>query len=401
MTTDFPSSCWERLQIDPTPMGIYVLVSGDFTPWGGMDRANYELAWHLAQRVGAQVHLVSHYVHPQLVAHVNVIWHRVAKPLNSYQLAGPLLARKGYQVARRLQEQGARVVVNGGNCPWPDVTWVHAVHSAWDNRDAAAPVWFRLKNRWAKVSARRAEANVLPMARVVIANSQQTRQQLIKRLGISPERVHVVYLGIDATAYRPFTDDERVAAARALGFDQDRPHAAFIGALGYDRNKGFDVLFATWQRLCQDIGWDVDLVVVGAGAELSTWQERVREAGLAERIHFLGFRKDVPQVLAACDVLVHPAQYEAYGLSVHEALCRGLPALVSAGAGVAERYPPELQDLLIAEAEDPAVWADRLMHWRRNREKLRTAVIPLSNSLRRYGWDHMAKRIFQILQAAA
>src|SRR5207245_9277073 len=190
-------------------MDTYLLVSGDFTPWGGMDRANYELAWHLAHRVGAQVHLVSHYVHPQLVGHANVIWHRVAKTLNSYQLAGPVLARKGCQVARSLKGQGAHVVVNGGNCPWPDVNWVHAVHAAWDNRDAGAPVWFRLKNRWAKASARRAEAKVLGMARVVLANSQRTRQHLIEHLAIPAERVHVDYLGIDPLASQPLTAAER------------------------------------------------------------------------------------------------------------------------------------------------------------------------------------------------
>jgi len=239
------------------------------------------------------------------------------------------------------------------------------------------------------------------MAKVVLANSQQTRQQVIERLGIPPQRVHAVYLGIDGATYRPFTEEERAAARRDFGFRPDRFHAAFIGALGYDRNKGFDVLFAAWQMLCQDPAWDVDLAVVGAGAELSAWQERVVQTGLAERICFLGFRKDVPHALAACDVLVHPARYEAYGLSVHEALCRGLPALVSARAGVAERYPPELCDLLLADPEDATALADGLIHWRANQEKFRAAVIPLSNSLRSYTWEHMADRIVQIVQAAA
>src|SRR5207245_3536504 len=215
-------------------MDTYLLVSGDFTPWGGMDRANYELAWHLAHRVGAQVHLVSHYVHPQLVGHANVIWHRVAKTLNSYQLAGPVLARKGCQVARSLKGQGAHVVVNGGNCPWPDGNWVHAVHAAWDNRDAGAPFWFRLKNRWAKSSARRAEAKVLSSARVVLANSQRTRQHIIQHLGLAPEQVHVVYLGIDAGAFRRFTEAERAEVRRELGRGEDRLLATFVGALGYD-----------------------------------------------------------------------------------------------------------------------------------------------------------------------
>src|SRR5262249_32597816 len=157
-----------------------------------------------------------------------------------------------------------------------------------DNRDAGAPILFRLRNRWAKSSARRAESKVLGMAKVVLANSQQTRQQIIERLGIPPPRVHVVYLGIDGAAYRPFTETERTDARRELGFRQDRLHAAFVGALGYDRNKGFDVLYHAWKLLCQDPAWDVDLVVVGAGAELSVWHERAQQAGLADRIRFLG-----------------------------------------------------------------------------------------------------------------
>jgi hypothetical protein len=74
--------------------------------------------------------------------------------------------------------------------------------------------------------------------------------------------------------------------------------------------------------------------------------------------------------------------------------------LVSADAGVAERYPPELQDFLIPDPEDPTALADRLLHWRGNLEKFRSAVIPFSNSLRSYTWDDMAERIVNLVQAA-
>ena len=47
----------------------YVIVAGDFTPWGGMDRPNYELAWYLAEHHGAEVHLVSHRVASPLSDH--------------------------------------------------------------------------------------------------------------------------------------------------------------------------------------------------------------------------------------------------------------------------------------------------------------------------------------------
>ena len=46
-------------------------------------------------------------------------------------LGDPLLDRAGRAVARRLAGEGARVVVNGGNCRWFDVTWVHYCHAAY------------------------------------------------------------------------------------------------------------------------------------------------------------------------------------------------------------------------------------------------------------------------------
>ena len=67
-----------------------------------------------------------------------------------------------------------------------------------------------------------------------------------------------------------------------------------------------------------------------AQARSSRPGRRARLASCLEgRVRFLGFRRDMPAVFAACDLLIHPARYEAYGLAVHEALCRGLPALVT------------------------------------------------------------------------
>ena len=75
-----------------------------------------------------------------------------------------------------------------------------------------------------------------------------------------------------------------------------------------------------------------------------------RSSQVPGRINFLGFIAICRRLLAAADVLVHPARYEAYGLAVHEALCRDIPAIVSREAGVAERFPAALEPLLL---DDP------------------------------------------------
>ena len=86
---------------------------------------------------------------------------------------------------------------------------------------------------------------------------------------------------------------------------------------------------------------------------------------------------------------------------MHEALCRGLPALVSAEAGVAERYPSDLRALLLPNPDDVTDLVDRLRHWRKSSEVFRAAVLPLSNALRKYSWNTMAERIVQIVETAA
>ena len=65
--------------------------------------------------------------------------------------------------------------------------------------------------------------------------------------------------------------------------------------------EGFDTLFEAWLSLCRDVRWDADLVVVGTGAELPKWRDRAAAVGVADRIRFLGFRTDVPDILSALD----------------------------------------------------------------------------------------------------
>jgi hypothetical protein len=61
-------------------MSRWLLIAGDFTPLGGMDRANYALACSLAAAPGAEVHLVAHHVWPDLERERGVDVRRVCRP---------------------------------------------------------------------------------------------------------------------------------------------------------------------------------------------------------------------------------------------------------------------------------------------------------------------------------
>ena len=372
-----------------------LVVTGDFTPLGGMDAGNYALARHLATR--GEVHLVAHRVWPDLLALPNVIFHRVPKLLRSNFASAPLLAWVGRRWAARIAARGGRVIVNGGNCAWQDVNWVHYVHATHAPLTVGTPLR-RALGRWQHQRYVAAERRNLTQARLIITNSRRTRREIIAEFGVAEDRAHTVYYGCDSARFRPAAPEERLAARAKLGWSADRRTAIFVGALG-DRRKGFDVLYGAWQALCARGDWDVDLAVVGAGAELPAWKGRVVESGLGERIQFLGFRGDVPDLLRAGDLLIHPARYEAYGLSVHEAICCGLPALVSASAGVAERYPAELGDLLIPAPLTAEGLTGRLLNWRSHMDPLRAATSEFGARLRAYTWDHMAQEIMTLIES--
>ena len=375
-------------------MSRWLIASGDFTTHGGMDRANHAQARYLADR-GDEVHLVAHHVAEDLASRPNVRVHHAPRPLHAHLAGAPLLSREVRRQSRALGPS-TRVLVNGGNAPGP-ATWVHYVHAAHEPR-VEASVRSRLSASIGRRYYLARECAVIGAATLVICNSERTAADVRRHYGVSSAKLRVIYYGVDRGVFGGVTADERRTARAALGIRAGRRAALFVGALG-DRRKGFDRLFDAWRMLASDPDWDVDLLVAGTGAEQAAWQARIREAGLGSAIRFLGFRADVAAVIAGADVLVHPARYEAYGLGVHEAICRGIPAIVTAAAGVAERYPESARDLLVPEPGDAAHLVATLRRWRSDADAWPAWIAPFAASLGSRSWDTMAAEIAALVEA--
>jgi glycosyltransferase involved in cell wall biosynthesis len=376
----------------------YLIVSGDFVKAGGMNQPNYELARYLADE-GFETHLVGYRVADDLARHPGVVFHRVPKPGDSYFLAQPLMNRLGRHWARVLAATGGRVIVNGACCDWDDINWVHYVHAVFASQVTTG--WARrLKNRAQRRVDLAAERRIVPRAKLAITNAERTKHDIVERLGFPKERAHTIYLGIDPGLFHPPTADERAAArARITYSSPGGPLVAFVGALG-DSRKGFDTLFAAWASLCAQPTWDANLVVVAMGGELPAWKARAASAGLTSRIRFLGAGDEtfVASVLWGCDALVLPSRYDSYGRTVQEALCCGLPALVSRASGIAEQYPAELSDLIVPDPEDVQDLAARLARWRGAADVWREKIRPLSSALRDHTWRRMAEQIVATIE---
>lgn len=373
----------------------WVIVAGRVGNLGGTDRANLALVRHLTDR-GTPVHLVSHYCDSDLLRKPGLHFYEVALPGGSPLLGDALLAKRANETARRIRatHPTARVLANGGSYISGDLNWVHYVHHAWSGDNPTAPLWYRLKNRLAALRYRRKEREASFAARTIFANSHLTCRHLVEHLGVNSRKIEMVHLGADSD-WTPPSTEERRASRQTFGLRQETPVVTFLGGIGHDQRKGFDVLWRAWQKVSADPRWKACLVIAGSGRKLNDYRSEISDCG---SVRCLGWTERVFELLAASDLLVSPVRYESYGLNVQEAICRGVPALVSAHAGVAERYPSIVSDLLLQNHEDYTELADRLQRWSTNVAGWRQRILPFSEALRSYSWADMAKRMVDLAE---
>ena len=204
--------------------------------------------------------------------------------------------------------------------------------------------------------------------RLVIAISRLVREQILRRYALPPERVRVLYNGIDLERHHPrlaeagraqllpalFAPDARgdgVAAPRAL---------VFVGS-DFGR-KGLDLLIDALAELEGDASLAkrrYAVAVVGRDHREEQWQQRAARRGVAARLRFLGYRDDVPSLLAGSDGLVLPSWFDAFGNVVAEALACGAPVVASPSCGGAE-WIRDGENGFVATRQEPACLARAL-----------------------------------------
>jgi glycosyltransferase involved in cell wall biosynthesis len=159
----------------------------------------------------------------------------------------------------------------------------------------------------------------------------------------------VIPNGVDLAAYSPATSGERAAARARLRLPAN-PLVVCVGRLS--RQKGQDVLLAAWPMVRQNVP-DAHLALVGDGPE----HGRLR-SGSPEHVLFAGLRDDVPDWLAAADVVAAPSRWEGMSIAVLEALARARPVVAADTPGAAEAIGDEAG--AVVPIEDASRLADEL-----------------------------------------
>ncbi|GAC1313848.1 MAG: glycogen synthase [Chloroflexota bacterium] len=179
------------------------------------------------------------------------------------------------------------------------------------------------------------ESTALTTADAVIAVSRGTREDVLRVSSVQPERVHVIYNGIDTSLYRPSRETD---ALERHGVDPSQPIVLFVGRI--TRQKGIVHLV----RAIPNIDTDAQIVLC-AGApdtrEVAAEMEAAVAAVRAQHPRVIWIQEMLPrdqliQFYSHADVFCCPSIYEPFGIINLEAMACGTPVVASAVGGIPE-----------------------------------------------------------------
>jgi glycosyltransferase involved in cell wall biosynthesis len=224
----------------------------------------------------------------------------------------------------------------------------------------------------------------------VVVSAESVKDFYTAQVHAEPSKIDVIYNAVDFDQTMPTIG--KAAMRKALGVPADAPVAGIIARL--TEQKGHRYLFDALASQPSLSG--VHLLVVGGG-ELRDMLGRDAEAkGLSSRVHFLGARRDLGNLLAAMDVFVLPSLWEGLPLSMVLAMGAGVPVVATAVAGIPEVVADGRTGLLVAPADARALGSalERLFVdpdlRRRIGAEARAAVLP------RFGVDRYVESIVSL-----
>jgi glycosyltransferase involved in cell wall biosynthesis len=195
------------------------------------------------------------------------------------------------------------------------------------------------------------------LSHAVVAVSEHTADHLRTREAAPPGKVHMVRNGIDFERVH-ISSVEGVARVRAELAPPDTDLVVVPARL--HEEKGHAHLFSALPGLRRRAGRPLKVCLAGRGPAEASYRAQLRRLECDDLVQFLGFRRDLPDVLAAADLVVLPSVAEAFGLAVAEALYLGCAVVATRVGGLPEIVDDGSDGILVPPA-DPGALTDAMV----------------------------------------
>ncbi len=246
-----------------------------------------------------------------------------------------------------------------------------------------------------------AERTAYDSAAAIIAVSKGMREDVLTHYPqIDPERVHVIYNGIDTEVYRPV---DSTAALREYGVDADRPYVLFVGRI--TRQKGLIHLIRAAEALPAQVQLvlcagapDTPEIAAETGAAVQDLDQR---RGGVVWIREMVSRTAVVELFSHASVFCCPSTYEPLGIVNLEAMACGIPVVATRVGGIPEVVEDDVTGLLVNFDDDvdsgladalTAILADPAAG-------KRMGAAGRERALREFSWDRVAEQTAAMYQS--
>ena len=225
----------------------------------------------------------------------------------------------------------------------------------------------------------------------VIAVSSSIRTFLCQEEGVSTQKISVIYNSVDLQRFSPNNDPTaKEQGRRKLGLPADALVVGGVGRLHYQKN--FPLFLAVAAEVCSQFPQAI-FVIAGEGPERATLEEMSRKLGIASRVRFLGFVKEMPELYQSLDVLLLTSHFEGTPLTVLEAMAMGVPVVASQVDGVAEILD-DGKDALLVPWEDKELFTRQISELLADRDLAQRLAQSGQKKVRRhYSAEAMVRKV--------
>lgn len=180
----------------------------------------------------------------------------------------------------------------------------------------------------------------LKSADKIIAISEYTKKEITRLIGISPEKIQVIYPGL----HRRFTkcqEPQRTIEIQKK-FSINRPYLLYVGDLSSSMDnfrKNTNILLDVLKLLLAKYGNTIQLVLAGRTGEYSNaLKQQAKTEGLEPNVIFTGFVEDddLPVLYSGAKACIYPSRYEGFGLPVLESMACGTPLVTTNATSIPE-----------------------------------------------------------------
>lgn len=233
--------------------------------------------------------------------------------------------------------------------------------------------------RWVPLSYRWADH--------ILADSEATKHDLIRHLGIPAEKITTVYLAADER-YRPIKNRTLIERVKKQ-FNIPGEYLLHIGTLS--PRKNLDLLIEIFPKIAAN-HQELSLVLAGhKNWYYETLRKKARDMGVEQRVIFTGYlaEEDKPALLAGALVAPFPSLYEGFGLPPLEAMAMGIPVVASNASSI-----PEVVGKagILVDPTDPAAWYQAIDRVVRDKQ-LRTRLTKLGDQrAKEFTWQKTAQQ---------